>query len=79
MLRTTPAPRPNRLKEIRRKRKLTAFQLGNAVGVRETTIYRYESGDLLPRLDVMQALAMALDSTLDELFPAGREPKAASA
>jgi len=63
-------PRPNRIKEIRESRGLTAFQIAERIGVRDVTVYRYESGDTIPSLPVAQKLADALDCTLDELFPA---------
>lgn len=61
--------RGNRLKEVRRSARLTALQLGDAVGVREATIFRYEAGIIRLSLAMRIALAKVLDSTLDELFP----------
>lgn len=61
--------RPNRVKEIRRLRKLTALEVARAVDVRETTVYRWESGDARPSLATAFALAEVLGSSIDELFP----------
>jgi DNA-binding XRE family transcriptional regulator len=61
--------RPNRVKEVRRERGLTALELANQLEVREQTIYAYESGRITPSLDVARRLAEALSSTVEELFP----------
>lgn len=65
--------RPNRIKEVRKARGITARELAGMLGVWEATIYRYESGDIALSQDVMHKLAAALGSTLDDLFPAPDE------
>jgi putative transcriptional regulator len=65
--------RPNRVKERRKASGITALQLAQQIGVREATLYRYESGDLPTPLHIAQKLAQILDSTLDELFPVPAE------
>lgn len=55
------------LKEIRQSKKLSGKQLGEMVGVSEFTIYNYEAGRRDPPLDVLVAIADALDVSLDQL------------
>ena len=53
-----------RIKDLRIKRRLTADQLAELVGVNRATIYRYESGDIENMsVDVLKPLAEALHTT----------------
>lgn len=67
-----------RLKARRKQLGLTALELANRIGVRETTIYRYESEDIRPSELAKRALAGALDVPVSDLFPP-LEPEEASA
>lgn len=42
-----------RLKELRLERKLSAVKLAAALGVRDTTILRWESGVMSPSIDAL--------------------------
>ena len=42
-----------RLKELRLEKKLSAVKLGEALGVRDTTILRWESGAMSPSIDAL--------------------------
>ena len=42
-----------RLKELRLERKLSAVKLAAAIGVRDTTILRWESGAMSPSIDAL--------------------------
>ena len=42
-----------RLKELRLDRKLSAVKLGQALGVRDTTILRWENGTMSPSIDAL--------------------------
>ena len=58
----------DRLKAARRHAGMTRYEASTIAGVRETTIYRWESGRDTPRLDILAPLAAALGLTLDELI-----------
>ena len=45
-----------RLKELRFDRKLSALKLAKAIGVRDTTILRWESGAMSPSIDALNLL-----------------------
>lgn len=49
--------RPSRLKELRKKKHLTLEELGNAVGMLNSTLSQYENGKRNPKLEVWQKLA----------------------
>lgn len=48
---------PNRLKELRQKKHLTLEELGNAVGMLNSTLSQYENGKRNPNNEVWQKLA----------------------
>lgn len=48
---------PNRLKELRQKKHLTLEELGNAVGMLNSTLSQYENGKRNPNNEVWQQLA----------------------
>lgn len=61
-----------RLKELRKQRKLTQEQLGKLVGVSGAYIQQLETGKKLnPTYDVAIKIAEVLNATVDELFPDG--------
>ena len=49
----------------------TQKQVANDVGITEVAYQNYEYGKRLPRMDVAQRLASALNTTVGELFPVG--------
>ena len=61
-----------KLKEIRKERGIKQNQLSEMCGINQNTISRYETGTREPRLRDLQAMASALNCTLDELIG---EPK----
>ncbi|MEN9866179.1 MAG: hypothetical protein RL748_1769 [Pseudomonadota bacterium] len=61
-------PFPERLTALRKQRGLTQESLGDLIGITKTQIYRYESGNSQPTLDVIKKLAVALSVTTDELI-----------
>ena len=61
----------NKMRELRKKKKLTMKELGKAVGVSESTISLYENGKHEPDLVTIKRIADILETSLDELF--GRE------
>lgn len=64
----------SRLRITRRRRKLTQQALAELVGVTTSSIGMYETARRMPGLDVVSALASALDISLDELIPGPGSP-----
>ena len=70
MIARAPRPRPmNPLRRARLLADLTLTQLGELSGVSRMTIYKIEHDGQSPTLDTAQRLAIALDSSVDALFP----------
>jgi transcriptional regulator with XRE-family HTH domain len=57
-----------RLKRIRKEKKLTQTELGNKVGIDFHAISNYEVGITLPSLPTLEWLCKALDVTASELL-----------
>ncbi len=57
-----------RLKEFRARHKMTQEDLAKAVGVRRETILYLEKGKYNPSLKLAHDIAVALKSSIDELF-----------
>lgn len=62
----------NRLKEVRKERGLSQLRLAMLTNIAPSDISRIENGWLHPYAGWKKRLAMALDSTESELFPAER-------
>lgn len=56
-----------RIKELREERKLTMSQLAKELGIRQSTISRWERGERLPNLDAIIALAKFFKLSTDYL------------
>lgn len=61
---------PTRLKELRKKKKLTQSELGEKVGVKQNTFTNWENGKREPSLENIIKLAKILDTTTDDLLGA---------
>lgn len=59
----------NRIKEERKKKKLTQQQLGVLIGVKHNTISSYENATNAPEQDSLFKIAKALGISVDDLFP----------
>ncbi len=57
-----------RIKELRARYDLTQEELGRKVGVRRETIGFMEKGKYNPSLKLAHKVAVALESTIEELF-----------
>jgi putative transcriptional regulator len=57
-----------RIREFRAKKGMTQAQLAEAVGVRRETIVFLEKGKYNPSLKLAHDVAVALGSTIDDLF-----------
>jgi transcriptional regulator with XRE-family HTH domain len=58
---------PQRLADLRKKRRLTQNDLADTVGINVSQIRRYEAGSSQPTLDVLRKLAIALNVSADVL------------
>lgn len=56
------------LKELRVNKGLSQVELGNKVGLKQTTISQYENGSRKPPLSMAKKLSDALGVTLDDIF-----------
>jgi transcriptional regulator with XRE-family HTH domain len=58
---------PERLTTLRRQRDLTQQQLADHIDLHVSQLRRYEQGKSQPTLDVIRRLALALNTTADQL------------
>jgi len=58
----------NKIKELRGRHNLTQEELAQKVGVRRETILFLEAGKYNPSLKLAHDVAVALGTTIDELF-----------
>ena len=58
----------NRLRKLRKDRKLTQQQLAELLGVKNSVISFYEVGERIPSPDILRKLALALHVTADYLL-----------
>ncbi|MDM5208445.1 helix-turn-helix domain-containing protein [Cytobacillus kochii] len=58
-----------KIKEFRKKKKMTQGELGMQIGVKNNTISAYERGSISPDSDILFRIANALDIEVDNLFP----------
>lgn len=60
----------NRVREVREAKGLRREDVASAAGVSAQTIYSMETGRTIPSVEIARRVAEALQSSLDELFPA---------
>lgn len=65
----------NRIREERRKKRLSQKELGEKIGVKHNTISSYENATNAPEQDSLFKIAMALDIKVDDLFPPIDNPR----
>lgn len=58
----------DRLKKCRKEKGLTQAKLAGKAGMGVATIIRYEKGERVPNLDVINQIAKALEIPIDELL-----------
>ena len=56
------------LRQFREKKGLTQAELGNRVGLKQTTISQYENGSRTPTLAMAKKLSDVLGISLDDFF-----------
>lgn len=59
---------PQKLAELRSRKKFSQMQLAETIGIHVSQLRRYEAGTSQPTLDVLKNLARALSCTTDELI-----------
>lgn len=58
----------DKLKQARKEKNLTVPELSEKTGLSVITIYNYESGKTLPKVDNIGILAKVLDCDYEELY-----------
>lgn len=56
-----PATLGDRIRQFRTERQLSQLDLANLVGVRQSAISAFETGEKMPRVDTLQRIASALE------------------
>ena len=59
----------NRLREIRKQRRITQQELGRAVGKYQSYIHNIEKGYYTPSMQEKEYLAMSLELKVTDIFP----------
>lgn len=57
-----------KIKLIRKNKKITQKQLGELIGKKEITIRKYESGEITPNIEILSEISSALGIPLIELI-----------
>lgn len=57
-----------KIREVRKKRKLTQIELAKLTGISKSSISRYEREDLWPDMLEMEWIALAMDVKITDLF-----------
>lgn len=59
----------NKIREERKKKRMSQKELGDKIGVRHNTISSYENATNAPEQESLFKIARALDIRVDDLFP----------
>ncbi|XJZ26000.1 helix-turn-helix domain-containing protein [Bacillota bacterium Lsc_1132] len=62
----------NKLKELRRKKKLTQADLAEALGLDQSTISYYERGKKAPEIQTLEKLAAFFNVSIGDLWVSGQ-------
>lgn len=57
-----------RIREIRKSKKLSQKNLGDLLGVSQAMVAQYENGDRNPKIEQLQKIAVALDVSIDQFL-----------
>ena len=57
-----------KIKEVRKKRKLTQIELAKLTGISKSSVSRYEREELWPDMLEMEWIALAMDVKITDLF-----------
>lgn len=58
----------DKIKEARLERNLTEEQLAELIGISPRTYRNYETGETVPRIEIIRNLCIALDTSSDDLL-----------
>lgn len=58
----------NNIREKRKQADLTQEQLAKALAIDRSTVAKWESGESMPRAQMLPKLAEILECTIDEIF-----------
>ena len=64
----------DKLKELRESAQFTQIELAEKIGVRQSTIAMWETGQSFPRVQLLPKLAGILNCTVDELLGITKTP-----
>ena len=67
-LSTMPTSLQNRIAEQRKARRMTQEHLARALGVSQPRLSQWESGTIIPRVDIALEIARILDCRVEDLF-----------
>lgn len=59
------------VKRLRESKNMTQSEIALALGVNRTAVSMWETGDSMPRAELLPQLAKVLGCTIDELFGEG--------
>lgn len=59
----------NRIREVRKERRITQKVLGEKIGVKHNTISSYENGTNEPEQEILYKIADVLDVSINDFFP----------
>ncbi|MDE6870006.1 MAG: helix-turn-helix domain-containing protein [Clostridia bacterium] len=62
----------NFLAELRKSKNLTQDELGEQIGVTNKTVSRWENGNYLPPVEMLQMLSKLYDVSINELLSGAR-------
>ena len=57
-----------KIKALREQAKLTQAELAQRINMRQSTVSMWETGESLPRADLLPQLAKIFDCTIDDLY-----------
>ncbi len=63
----------NNILKLREDKKLTQSELAQILGVSDKAVSKWENGQSIPRMETFEALAHALDSTVEELIAISKD------
>ena len=66
---------PKRLRELRKRKRLTQTELGKMFGVGAVAVHKWETGASEPNMKTLRGLAELFGLTLDELIGEGPRPE----
>lgn len=63
----------NYICKLREEKKLTQTELAKQLDVSDKSISKWENGQAFPRIETFEKLAVALDTTVEDIFSASKD------